>query len=91
MQGLFSKKRLLILTDAPRLIYIDPDSHEQKGEIPWTAEHPVTIKATSITMFDAVCALTGRSYHFTTYDGTSSHTWADHVKDVLKRRPSVVN
>ena len=41
-QGLFSKKRELILTDTPRLLYVDPDSLELKGEIPWTADKPVT-------------------------------------------------
>ena len=34
-QGLFSKRRQLILTDAPRLYYIDPVAMELKGEIPW--------------------------------------------------------
>lgn len=38
---MFSKKRQLILTDAPRLLYVDPDTMEYKGEIPWTREHPV--------------------------------------------------
>jgi 3-phosphoinositide dependent protein kinase-1 len=41
LQGLFSKKRQLILTDAPRLLYVDPDTMEYKGEIPWTREQPV--------------------------------------------------
>ena len=35
LQGLFSKRRHLILTDAPRLYYIDPVAMELKGEIPW--------------------------------------------------------
>ena len=34
-QGLFSKRRQLILTDAPRLYYVDPVAMELKGEIPW--------------------------------------------------------
>ena len=35
-QGLFAKRRQLILTDAPRLYYIDPVDMELKGEIPWS-------------------------------------------------------
>jgi hypothetical protein len=41
-------------------------------------------------MFDAVCALTGRAYHFTAADGFSAQDWSDHVRDVLKRRPTSV-
>lgn len=35
-KGLFSKRRQLILTDAPRLYYIDPVNMVLKGEIPWS-------------------------------------------------------
>ncbi|ORZ41380.1 kinase-like domain-containing protein [Catenaria anguillulae PL171] len=35
-KGLFSKKRFLVLTDTPRLIYIDADKKVVKGEIPWS-------------------------------------------------------
>eukprot|EP00039_Didymoeca_costata_P001232 m.50910 g.50910 ORF g.50910 m.50910 type:complete len:564 (-) comp10693_c0_seq1:91-1782(-) len=40
-KGLFAKRRQLILTDQPRLFYMDPDEFVLKGEIPWSTEmHP---------------------------------------------------
>lgn len=35
-KGLFSRKRMLLLTTGPRLIYIDPTQMVKKGEIPWS-------------------------------------------------------
>lgn len=37
-KGLFAKRRQLILTDTPRLLYIDPMDKVCKGEIPWTED-----------------------------------------------------
>eukprot|EP01038_Epipyxis_sp_PR26KG_P005426 gene5426-7516_t len=51
-KGLFSKKRQLILTDRPRLIYIDPDSMELKGEIPWTYEKPKSLRGAAEMLGD---------------------------------------
>jgi 3-phosphoinositide dependent protein kinase-1 len=48
-KGLFSKRRQLVLTDRPRLIYIDPSSMELKGEVPWTKAQPVTCIVVSQT------------------------------------------
>ncbi len=41
-RGLFWKSRQLILTDQPRLIYVDPVGMKLKGEIPWSNENPVS-------------------------------------------------
>uniref|UniRef100_A0A336LXS4 3-phosphoinositide-dependent protein kinase 1 n=1 Tax=Culicoides sonorensis TaxID=179676 RepID=A0A336LXS4_CULSO len=35
-KGLFARKRMLLLTTGPRLIYIDPVQMIKKGEIPWS-------------------------------------------------------
>lgn len=38
------KKRFLILTDTPRLFYIDPKTRELKGEVPWSKKLTVEVK-----------------------------------------------
>ncbi|XP_075163541.1 phosphoinositide-dependent kinase 1 isoform X2 [Haematobia irritans] len=37
-KGLFARRRMLLLTTGPRLIYIDPVQMVKKGEIPWSPE-----------------------------------------------------
>ncbi|XP_065224789.1 3-phosphoinositide-dependent protein kinase 1 isoform X2 [Planococcus citri] len=37
-KGLFSKRRMLLLTMGPHLYYADPVTHTLKGEIPWSPE-----------------------------------------------------
>jgi hypothetical protein len=48
---MFSRKRQLILTDRPRLFYVDPDSMSFKGEIPWTYDFPVSCAIVSSRVF----------------------------------------
>ncbi|CRL04421.1 CLUMA_CG017507, isoform A [Clunio marinus] len=36
-KGLFARRRMLLLTNKPRLIYIDPNTNIKKGEIPFDA------------------------------------------------------
>lgn len=43
-KGLFARKRMLLLTTGPRLIYIDPVQMVKKGEIPWSCELKVEPK-----------------------------------------------
>lgn len=38
------KKRFMILTDTPRIIYIDPKTRELKGEVPWSRKLTVEVK-----------------------------------------------
>ncbi|KAL5290009.1 PDPK1 family protein [Megaselia abdita] len=37
-KGLFARRRMLLLTTGPKLIYIDPIAKIKKGEIPWSAD-----------------------------------------------------
>jgi 3-phosphoinositide dependent protein kinase-1 len=43
-KGLFARRRMLLLTTGPRLIYIDPVQMVKKGEIPWSPELRVEAK-----------------------------------------------
>lgn len=38
LQGLFARRRQLLLTDGPHLYYVDPVNKVLKGEIPWSQE-----------------------------------------------------
>lgn len=38
MQGLFARRRQLLLTEGPHLYYVDPVNKVLKGEIPWSPE-----------------------------------------------------
>jgi len=84
-KGMFSKKRQLILTDRPRLFYIDPDSMDLKGEIPWTLEHPVQCSVKNSKEFDVLCSKSGRSYHL--YDSEAgSQIWVDLINAMLEKQ-----
>lgn len=44
-KGLFSRRRVLILTEGPHLYYVDPTSMVLKGEIPWTDALSLEVKS----------------------------------------------
>ncbi|DBA03678.1 TPA: hypothetical protein N0F65_004095 [Lagenidium giganteum] len=79
-KGLFSKKRQLILTSKPRLIYIDPIRMKQKGEIPWSESLYVQSKST--TAFDVVTP--NRVYHLNDLVN-GSKKWIDAINAALVR------
>jgi len=43
-RGLFPKRRLLLLTDKPRLLYVDLEKESVMGEVPWTSRLKVEVK-----------------------------------------------
>jgi len=44
-KGMFYKKRLLLLTDKARLLYLDPSNMQLKGEIPLDSRLQLTVKS----------------------------------------------
>jgi len=84
-KGLFSKHRLMILTDYPRLIYFDPTTMVQKGEIPWSKQSPVKCTALSDHAFDVYSPLAGRAYHITDSDA-GSVMWIDLINAMLEKQ-----
>eukprot|EP00049_Salpingoeca_infusionum_P018634 m.358068 g.358068 ORF g.358068 m.358068 type:complete len:524 (-) comp18030_c0_seq1:238-1809(-) len=82
-KGLFSKRRQLILTDTPRLIYIDPEALEIKGEIQWSAAlHPQfkTMKTFFVHTPD-------RTYYLEDVE-RKSIAWVDTINHMLRHSSS---
>ncbi|TYZ66297.1 hypothetical protein PybrP1_010383 [[Pythium] brassicae (nom. inval.)] len=77
-KGLFSKKRQLILTSKPRLIYIDAIRMKQKGEIPWSDS--LYVQSKSATAFDVVTP--NRAYHLNDLVN-GSKKWIDAINAAL--------
>lgn len=48
-KGLFARRRMLLLTNKPRLIYIDPTTNVKKGEIPFDSS--LVCEAKNFRMF----------------------------------------
>ena len=84
-KGLFSKQRRLVLTDLPRLFYVDPDSKELKGEIPWDAENPVQCTIVDNWKFDVLATKTNRVYHLLDKE-VGSTVWVDLINAMLEKQ-----
>jgi len=86
-KGWVWRTRVLILTSAPRLVYYDPETREEKGEVLWTAESPVRTVRKSAEAFDVVCPLADhRSYHFTPLDPQGSDEWIRAIESELQKQ-----
>eukprot|EP01147_Barroeca_monosierra_P008816 gene8816-1181_t len=78
-RGLFSKRRQLVLTDTPRLVYIDPEALEIKGEIPWSSD--LTPQFKNMKTFFIHTAT--RTYYLEDVD-RKSIAWVDTINHMLK-------
>lgn len=47
-KGLWSRRRMFLLTEGPRLFYVDPKEKVLKGEIPWDADMRTEMKSFKI-------------------------------------------
>eukprot|EP01137_Pigoraptor_chileana_P029787 Opistho-2@15451 len=77
-KGLFSKRRQLILTDLPRLLYIDTEKMIVKGEIPWSASLQPEFK-NARTFF----IHTPKRTYYLEDPGSDAKDWCDSVSRVL--------
>jgi len=75
-RGLLPKKRELILTDRPRLIYVDPGPMTVKGEITISAEMSVRVKDDNFFTI----SVPGRDYKMEDIGG-DAQGWADAIQD----------
>lgn len=75
-KGLSYKKRLLILTSKPRLLYFSVGKGNLKGIIPWGANQPLNPKIRSNNKFDIALADNSRTYYWTLLDSNhKSENW----------------
>jgi 3-phosphoinositide dependent protein kinase-1 len=84
-KGLFSKARRLVLTDMPRLFYVDPDSMEMKGEVPWEAKFPVRCTIVDEFKFDVLATKTNRVYHLLDKE-VGSQVWVDLINAMVEKQ-----
>lgn len=84
-KGLFSKARRLVLTDMPRLFYVDPDSMEMKGEVPWEPKFPVRCTIVDEFKFDVLATKTNRVYHLLDKE-VGSLVWVDFINAMVEKQ-----
>lgn len=76
------KQRQLILTDYPRLFYVDPKTMTVRGEVEWSDEEPPYALEVSRTTFELTTV--GRTYRFIDIIN-GSEFWAEHIMEAVKR------
>ncbi|XP_052847991.1 3-phosphoinositide-dependent protein kinase 1 isoform X4 [Drosophila gunungcola] len=78
-KGLFARKRMLLLTTGPRLIYIDPVQMIKKGEIPWSPELRAEYKNFKIFFVHTP----NRTYYLDDPEGYAIH-WSEAIENMRK-------
>eukprot|EP00941_MAST-03F_sp_MAST-3F-sp1_P002993 g2993.t1 len=81
---LSTKHRTLLLTNTPRLIYLDPETNFLKGEIPWSNDMEVVVRDKK--MFDIITP--GRIYKLEDMMSCASR-WQTAIYNLLGRNPSI--
>lgn len=77
-KGFFSKKRTLILTDFPRLIYVDQEKNSQKGEIYWSSRMVVELKNKRNFFIH-----TPRKTYYFEDPNNAAHEWVTKINELL--------
>ena len=81
-----SKHRHLILTDKPRIMYLNPETAEKRGEIPWSDDMSVDLKLEIPGGFDIKTP--HRTYYLRDMLGNAQR-WKDAIYKALGRKDSV--
>lgn len=79
-KNLFTKRRQLILTDKPRIFYVDPQTMQICGNMPFSKLKPLSCKKVSDTEVDITASATGRVYHWIFNESLGSKTWIELIE-----------
>lgn len=78
-KGLFAKRRQLVLTDTPRIVYIDAEAGIVKGEIPWSEDMFPQFKTMSVFFIHTPM----RTYYLEDVE-RAAITWVDTLQQMLR-------
>ncbi|PIO37282.1 hypothetical protein AB205_0142120 [Aquarana catesbeiana] len=81
VQGLFARRRQLLLTEGPHLYYVDPVNKVLKGEIPWSQE--LRPEAKNFKTF--FVHTPNRTYYLMDPSG-NAHKWCKKIQEVWRHR-----
>lgn len=76
-----SKHRHLILTDKPRIMYLNPETAEKRGEIPWSDD--MSVDRSQRTNRSSVRRSTPVRFFFTDFEFSLTHIFSINSKFTL--------